>query len=229
VASYDEIKNHQNELIRKALTGSAFVAPFAADPITSLTTYHPAVTGPPAVPAFIDLTELPDDWDDLGYLTDDGISTDNEVTTSDTSAWQSVEPVRSDTTSDVDTITVVAEETKLLTIGLYTGALISPTSLAANTAELGIAKPARPSARYWRVLTLAVDGEGDDEFFMGRFFPRVKVTSRTAQSYAKGDDPVTWGVTLTAYPDSALGYSAKWLFGGNGWKAKAAAMGFTIA
>jgi hypothetical protein len=228
VATYDETKQHDNTLIRKALSGSLFVAPFDADPITTLTTYTAAVTGPPAVPEKIELTTLPTDWEDLGYLTDDGVGMDNEVSTSDTTSWQSTQPTRSDITTDTDTITVVAQETKLLTVGLYTGAVISPTALATNTKELAVAKPARPSSRYWRGLAVAVDGEGDEEFFIARFYPRLKVTGRNAQTFNKSDDPITWGVTLTSYVDDDLGYSCKYLFGGKGWKAKAEAMGFTV-
>ena len=220
MATFDELKNHNNDLIRKALSGSLFLAPDDADPIVTLTTW---TAGSPGT---LDLTELPDDWDDVGYLTDDGVSHDNEVTTSDTTAWQSIQPVRSDVTQDTDTITVVAEETKLLTLGLFTGATIS-TTLAANTGELQIAKPARPSTRYFRALSLAVDGEGANEFWLARFYPKIKVTSRNAQAFAKGDDPITWGVTATSFVDDSLGYSMKWLFGGPGWKAAAVAMGFT--
>lgn len=219
--TFDAMKSQNNDLIRKALSGSLFLAPYEADPIAALTLW---TAGSPGV---LNLNLLPDDWDDAGYLTDDGVSHDNEVTTSDTTAWQSTAPVRSDVTADTDTITAVMEETKLLTIGLYTGATIS-TTLTANTGELSIAKPARPTTKYYRAMSLAVDGEGDSEFFLARFYPKVKVTSRNAQSFAKGDDPISWGVTLTSFVDDDLGYSMKWLFGGTGWKAAAVAMGFSV-
>lgn len=223
MATYDSLKQQDTSLIRKALGGSFFIAPEDADPITNLTSY---TAGPPIV---IDLTTLPADWEDLGYTTDDGIGFENETSQSDVSSWQSITPTRSDILTDTDSITVVAQETKLLTIGLYTGAIIAPTALAANTFELGVAKPERPSARFYRGLALAVDGEGDDEFFIGRYYPRLKVTGKVGQKYGKGDDPISYGVTLTAFYDTTAGFSCKYLFGGLGWKDKAAAMGFTVA
>lgn len=225
--SYDSIKEHDNSLIRKALGGSFFLAPESADPIAALTTYTAPVTGPPAVPAKIDLTALPTNWADLGLLTDDGVGFENEVSQSDVSAWQSYNPVRTDITSDIDTVTVVAEETKLQTLALFTGANILASAPAANTGELSIAKPERPSARFYRGLALAVDGEGDDEWFIARFYPRLKVTGKNGQRYGKGDDPISYGVTMTAFTDATLGYSCRYLYGGSGWKAALAKMGFS--
>lgn len=222
MATYDELKQQDTSLIRKALGGSFFIAPDDADPIVTLTTY---TAGPPVV---VDLTELPDDWEDLGYTTDDGIGFENETSQSDVSSWQSITPTRSDILTDTDSITVVAQETKLLTIGLYTGAIISPTGLTALSGELQVAKPERPSARFYRGLALAVDGEGDDEFFIGRYYPRLKVTGKVGQKFGKGDDPISYGVTLTAFFDSTAGFSCKYLFGGTGWREKATAMGFTF-
>lgn len=228
MANYDDIKEHDSSLIRKALGGSLFIADEDADPIVSLTTWVAAVTGPPAIPAHAELNALPTGYADLGYLTDDGIGFENETSQSDTTSWQSTAPTRSDITTDTDTITVVAQETKLTTLGLFTGAVLTATQLATNTGELQIEKPERPSARFYRALALAVDGSGDDEFLIARFYPRVKVTGKTGQKFGKGDDPISYGVTLTSYTDATLGYSCKYLFGGAGWRSKAAAMGFTF-
>lgn len=223
MASYDDIKEHDGSLIRKALGGSFFLADDDAEPILTLTTY---TAGPPVV---IDLTPFPTGYTDLGYLTDDGVGFENETSQSDTTSWQSTAPTRSDIVTDTDTITVVAQETKLQTLALFTGAVLTGAELDANSGELQIEKPERPSAKFYRGLALAVDGEGDDEFFIGRFYPRIKVTAKTGQRFGKGDDPISYGVTLTSYVDATLGYSCKYLFGGTGWKAKAAAMGFTLA
>jgi hypothetical protein len=228
VPSYDSIRNKQAELIRKALDGSVFVSDLDSDPIDELTTYHTAVTGPPAVPAFVDLTPLPVGWDDLGWLTNDGASFSRDVGQSEVTSWGSVSPTRTDITSDTTTLTVTAQETKLLTIGLATGADLSAASLTAQTAELSVAKPVRPKSRHYRALSLAVDQTEDGEIFIGRFLPRAKVSNYAEQSFGGGDDPVTWGVTLTGEEDSELGYSERWLFGGDGWKALVTKMGFTF-
>lgn len=229
MATYDSMKLQDSSNIRKSLGGAFFLADGAADAITTLTTYTAAVTGPPIVPEKIELTTLPSGYEDIGYTTDDGFGFENDTSQSDVSSFQSTQPTRSDILTDTDTLTVVAQETKMLTIGLYTGADLSAVTLATANPELAIAKPDRPSARYWRGLVVAVDGEGDNEFFIARFYPKLKVTGKVGQKYGKGDDPISYGVTFTAFTDSTLGYSCKYLFGGLGWKARATAMGFTLA
>lgn len=221
MANYEALKNKQTELIRKALDGSVFIAPVTADAIASLTTY---TAGPPVV---IDLTPLPTDYDDLGWLTSDGAQFSREVANSEVTSWGSVTPTRTDITSDTTTMTVTAQETKLLTIGVATGADLAGITPAANTGEVSIAKPSRPKSKHYRVLSLAVD-EGDaGEIYIARFLPRAKVTSYSDQAFGGGDDPIVWGATFTGEEDSTLGYSERWIFGGPGWNALLTEMGFT--
>lgn len=227
MAAYDDMISQNQDLIRKTLGGAAFLGPDTVDPITTFTTHTPAVTGPPAVAEKIELTELPEGMLDVGYLTDDGIGFETETSTSDITSWQSTAPTRQDIVSQIDSITMVMQETKLITLELSTGAIILPGSLAANTKELSIERPERPSSRYWRMLAVGVDGEGEDEIFVGRYYPRVKVTGTTGQKYGKGDEALGYGITLSAYVDTTLGYSMRYLFGGRGWKKRAVAMGFS--
>lgn len=221
MADYEALKNKQTELIRKALDGSVFVADVLADAIASLTTH---TAGSPAV---IDLTPLPTDYDDLGWLTSDGAQFSRDVSASEVTSWGSVSPTRTDITSDTTTMSVTAQETKLLTIGLATGADLSGITPAANTGEVSIAKPSRPKSRHYRVLSLAVDQGDAGEIYIARFLPRAKVTSYAEQSFGGGDDPIVWGVTFTGEEDSDLGYSERWIFGGAGWNALLDDMGFT--
>ena len=221
MADYEALKNKQTELIRKALDGSVFVADVTAAAITNLTTY---TAGPPAV---IDLTPLPTDYDDLGWLTNDGAQFSRDVSASEVTSWGSVTPTRTDVTSDSTTMTVTAQETKLLTIGMATGADLSGITPAVNTGEVSIAKPARPKSKHYRVLSLAVDQGDAGEIYIARFLPRAKVTGYSEQSFGGGDDPITWGVTMTGEEDSTLGYSERWIFGGPGWNALLVPMGFT--
>lgn len=221
MAGFDTLKNKQAELIRKALDGSVFLADMASDPIAALTTY---TAGPPPV---IDLTPLPTGYDDLGYLNPDGAQFSRDVSSSEVTSWGSVTPTRTDVTSDSSSLTVVAQETKLLTIGLATGADLANITPAAQTGEVSIAKPSRPKSKHYRVLSVAVDeGEGG-EIYIARFLPRAKVSSYAEQSFGAGDDPITWGVTMIGEEDSDLGYSERWIFGGAGWNALLTEMGFT--
>lgn len=318
--SYDALKNKQNELIRKALDGSVFLADVAADAISDLTVYNATATsavltaptdavdivtggdlvlavdganvttallaadtpagaatkidtalgavGNAAIvggklevtatstgtastisvvsgtgtvlanlgltvglsatgaPAGIDLAPLPNLWDDLGFLTNDGAQFARDVSQSEVTSWGSVTPTRTDVITDTSTLTVAAQETKLLTIGLATGADLSGIVPTLNTGEVSIAKPSRPKSRHYRALSLAVDEGDGGEIYVARFLPRAKVSSYAEQSFGGGDDPVIWGVTFTGETDSDLGYSERWIFGGAGWLALLDDMGF---
>lgn len=218
--SYDTLKNKQQELIRKALDGSVFIADATAPAITTLTTY---TAGPPVT---IDLTTLPAGYDDLGLLTSDGMQFSRDVSTSEITSFGAVTPSRTDVTADTTTLTVVAQETKLLTIGLATGADLANITPDAQTGEVRIAKPVRPKSKHYRALSLAID-EGDaGEIYVARFLPNAKVTSYAEQSFSNGDSAIPWGVTLTGEVDDVLGFSEQWLFGGPGWQALLTEMGF---
>jgi hypothetical protein len=221
VPNYDTLKNKQTELIRKSLDGSVFIADIAETAITALTT---SVAGPPVV---ISLAALPTGYDDLGWLTSDGAQFSRDVSSSDVTSWGSVTPTRTDVTSDSTSLTVTAQETKLLTIGLATGADLTGITPDATTGEVSIAKPSRPKSKHYRVLSLAVDQADAGEIYIARFLPRAKVSGYAEQTFGGGDDPVTWGVTFAGEEDSALGYSERWIFGGAGWQALLADMGFT--
>lgn len=222
--SYEALKNKQNELIRKSLDGSVFINAdlSAASAITTLTTA--SGTDPDVV---IELAELPEGWDDLGWLTGDGAQYARDVSTSEVTSFGSVTPTRTDITADTTTLTVTAQETKLLTIGMATGADLSNIVPDAETGEVRIAKPSRPKSKHYRTLGVFVDENEHGEIYIARFLPRAKVTSYAEQNFGSGDDPVTWGVTMTGEVDSELGYSEQWIFGGAGWSATLEAMGFS--
>lgn len=216
---YDELKQKKRHLIRKALDGSCFVAPIKAPLVESLTD-----------PADKLLKALPEGYEDLGEVTGDGFAFAREVETSDLTAHGATEPVRSDIISDSSTLTVAAMETKLLTIGLYTGADTTNLLATHDTGELVVDKPSRPRGKYYRVLKLSVDLGDDGEIYIARFMPRAKVTNFDEQNFSsEGDNGITYPVTLTAFTDSTVGFSERWLFGGPGWFALLADMGITQA
>lgn len=221
-SKYDVLKKKQTELIRKALDGSAFIASIDAPALTTLTDAADSLlkplptTGTPKLP-----------WGDLGWLSADGAQFARDVSSSDITSWGSVSPTRSDVTADSSTMTVACQETNIRTIGLSTGADLSATVLTAGSGELAISKPSRPSSRFYRVLSLAVDQGDAGEIYIARYMPRAKVSSFSEQAFGGGDDPIMWGVTFTGFEDSTVGFSEQWIFGGPGWKALAVKMGFS--
>ena len=214
--SYDDMQQRNAALVMKALQGSVFIAPFSAAAITSLTESDKM------------LTTLPAGHEDVGWTSDDGAQFSRSVDTSDITAWGSVEPVRSDVTSDVTTLQISCLETRRVTIGLYTGADMSTVTPDPDTGEVQIEKPARPGFQYYRALALAVDLTDDGELYVARYLPRARVTDYDDQSFQSSDDsPITYPVTMTGYEDPVLGYSEKYFYGGPGWAARLAAMGFS--
>ena len=218
--SYNALKNKQNELIRKALQGSLFIASIDAAVPSSLTdTVDSKLTALPTGGS------MP--WDDAGWLSGDGLQFSRESSTSDVTSWGSVTPTRSDVVTDTSTLTVVCQETKLTTIGLATGFDLGSVTPNATSGEIVLTKPSRPSSKAYRALALAVDEGDGGEIYIGRLLARAKVTGFSDQALGGGDDPISWGVTLTGEEDSTLGFSERWFFGGPGWKALLAKMGFT--
>lgn len=218
----DALQNLQQDLIRKSLNGSVFIASTDADTIDEDTLFDTA-TGDLAAAG------LPtSDWTDLGYTTDAGAQFARSVTESNVSSWQSVTPTRSDTTADTTTLQLACQETKLATIGLYSGADQAAIKTTAPNGVVRIDKAAAPVARYYRVLSIAVDEQDDGEIVIARYLPNAKVTAFDNQNFTKGDDPVLWSVTFTGFVDDALGFTESFMFGGAGWKARVVAMGFTL-
>lgn len=212
------IQNKKNQLIRKSLEGSVFLADYASDAITTLTNGTSA-----------DLVALPTGWDDLGLLSDDGVQFSRSVDTSNVTSWGFAEPTRSDITKDTTSGKIMCQETKLSTIGLYLG--VDTTSLTATTTsgEFSIESPDIPPPIFYRLLTLSVDlGEGG-EIYIARFIPRAQVTAFDDQKQGKSDDPIGYGVTFTPTVDSVLGYAQKHIWAGPGWKALLSDMGITSA
>jgi hypothetical protein len=215
MASWESLKNKQNELIRKALEGSVFVAPSTSAAITTLTGSDSS------------LTALPAGYEDVGWTSDDGASFGRNVDTSDVTSWGSVEPTRTDIVKDTTTLKFGCQETKLLTIGLYTGADMSAVTADPTSGEVSIEKPDRPRQTFYRAFTVGVDLSDAGEIYVARFLPRASVTDYDDQAFkSSGDDPTMWAVTMTGHMDSTLGYSERYLFGGAGWKALLTDMGF---
>lgn len=217
--NYAGLADKKNELIRRARDGSVFIAPRSATAVTALTTG--------ATPT---LSALPAGWEDLGWTTTDGVTFGRETESSQIRSFGSTEPTREDITNDTITMSVTAQETKLLTIGLSTGIDVSALEAAATTGELSISKPNLPNPRYYRVLGLFVDESSDGEIYLARDMPNARITEFGETVYTSdGDDAVQYALTFTGFSDSTLGYSHRWVFAGAGWLALLDQMGIDQA
>lgn len=216
------IASKQDQLIRKGLDGSFFLAPYSADAITAITVDS---TGDPGTPT---LKALPAGYTDLGLLTSDGAVFSNDTSTADTTSWGRIEPSRRDITSDVDSVHVVAQETKLVTLAAFVNVAAASITPNGTTGEVKISKPSSPTVVYYRGFGIAVDNPGgSEEIYIARFYPRISLSGKGDQSYDSGDDPMTWDTTWTGFTDSVLGTSLTYFFGGPGWQALLTDMGFS--
>lgn len=214
MATYAQVSKLDQTLVRKALTGSLFIAPYSANVLTASTLF---VTGGALA------TSLPTGYADGGTMTDDGLRFSRSTDLDQVTGWQFLEPVRTDLSSDTETAQVDFLETNRQTIELYTG--IDTTALTLTNGALTIDKPTLPQARYLRLLCLAVDNYNGKEFYVARHYPRVRVTGWADQAFAKAG-ALQWGVTLTAYTDPAIGASKRDFIGGPAFADLKTAMGF---
>jgi hypothetical protein len=216
--TYDELKSLQNDLIRKALEGSVFLAPYAAAAPTALTSGANAA-----------LVQLPTDYEDVGWCDKGtGATWSRSVDTSDVTSWGSVEPTRRDITKETKGIKFIAQETKRKTIELYEGVDLSSVTPTATTGEITFDSPDRPQQRYFRVFGLFQDGVGVDTIYVAKLLPMAVVTDTGEQKWADGDDPVGYEVSLTAMKDPVLKTAVRHFFGGPGWRSRLADMGFPV-
>ncbi|GAA2812785.1 hypothetical protein [Saccharopolyspora taberi] len=215
--AYEEIANRQAELIRKALAGSVFVAPYGAPLPERLTSGRDAA-----------LVPLPQGYGDLGWINkDDGVNWARETEVSEVTSWGAWEPTRRDIQSDVTEMTVVAQETNIKTLGMYNNTDLSRVRAHPETGEVSFATAVRPATQYWRVFAVFADGAGDDTIYVGRLLPRAMVSEVGEQVWTDGeDDAVSYEMTLTATRDSEAGFSIRHFFGGPGWRKLLSKMGF---
>jgi len=218
MTSYVDWEERTSSLIRKSLRGSAFIAPYATANLAALTTGSNA-----------SLVTLPTGYQDLGWVTKDGMGFGRETENSEVTSFGSSTPTRTDQTSDVLQMTVTAQETKLLTLGLYIGVNTANVTAAATTSEVRIAKPGVALNYHYRLLALFVDENEAGEIYMARYFPYAKVIERGEQNMSDGDDPVTYALTFRGEPDPTTGIDGEWIYGGPGWKSMITAMGITQA
>ncbi|GJF06601.1 phage tail tube protein [Pseudonocardia sp. D17] len=212
---FSTLQQRQQQLIRKALNGGIWIAASSAAAPTSLT------TGAGSDPA-----SLPAGYSDVGYITkDDGASWSRNMDTSDTTSWGAFEPTRRDITSDVTDLKFTMQETKKTSLELYYGVDLSGVTPDATTGEVSFNQATSNVTIYRRFFAIMADGVGADAVYIGRFCPRMSITTVDDQAWTDGTE-LQYPVTGTAFVDPTLGYSVRHFFGGPGWKAQLEAAGF---
>lgn len=218
--TWADVDTADESLVRKALRGGVLLAPMSATIPSSITVSD---GGTPPKPVLNVLTG----YTSLGKLGDSGAVISHNISTSDINAWGDLEPVRRDITADVTSLKLTALETNVHTLTAYFGTDASAVDPDATTGEVEIVKPSSPTATYYRLLVLGIDGDDTDFSFIAWDLPRCNLTSRGDMSFMSGDTGIFYDMEFTAFKDAGAGYSARFLAGGTQWKSLLSAMGWS--
>ena len=216
MADYTSIAHRQAALIRKALQGSVFVAPYTSAAITAITTGSAA-----------GILTLPAGYTDVGMVDKKNAPTwASKVTNQTVMAWGDVYAARRDITAVDGSLKFTMLETNKTSLQLYLGQDLSTTPVDNVTKELVVNQSARPQPIPYRVLGIFQDGSGTNAVYIGRFYPRAFVTDIGDQKWDDDADALVYDVTITPENDSVLGTPVIHYFGGPGWQSMLAQTGF---
>lgn len=216
--TFAALSQRDSDLIRKSLDAIVFIAPIATVPPTALTAGAESA-----------LQALPDGYEDVGWMdASNAVNLATGVTASPVDSFGSLYPTRSDITKMNQTIVLTAQETKAVTMGLYSQVDMSAVTADPTTGEIAYSDPVRPSTIFYRLFILWTDLSGTDTIYGGISFPRVSVTALADMKMDPGTNAMARGMTFTSYPDATLGHARRNYLGGPGIKARAAAMGFSV-
>lgn len=218
MATLEDLDQKQTELIRKVQAAAVFyAAPNVAIPATF-------TTGTSA-----DLTALPVGWTDIGLVTkDDAYTWSRSVDMAETRSHGYLDPTRRDITGNVSSLAFTAQETKLKTLEVYHNIDLTGVTAAATTGEFTFNDPLQAATRYHRLIAIGRDGVGTSAIYIIRVMPRAMLSEPGEQTWSD-ENELVYPMTMTATPDSALGYSIRYVFAGPGWKALLTQMGISTA
>jgi hypothetical protein len=160
-----------SDKVRVAVTGAVYVAP----------------TGSQG-PSYAD-DSLTNDWDDLGYVSADGITENIDRATTQIRSWQDGSLVREITSEGTYSVSLTFIETNQDVLQLYYGTAL--TSGAANI------DPRETGGRKMFVIDV-IDGINIERTYI----PNGEVTSIGERTLASGE-AIGYEVTITAYADAS--------------------------
>jgi hypothetical protein len=133
-------------------------------------------------------------YNDLGFVSEDGVTETRDRSSDTIKAWQNAATVRTVVTDATLTYALTLIETKRETVELYYGTEVTATE---DEGELTIV-PANTGGRK-RFIIDVIDG---DEVIR-TYVPAGEVTEVGDKVYASGE-PVGYEITITAYPDASI-------------------------
>lgn len=167
--------------VRAAVSGAVSVAPVATTPPTSSS------------------AALPVGFVDLGYVSDAGVTESRPRSTNEIRAWQGGALVREMITSGSLTFHFVLIETKVETVKLFYGTVITQTAPEGTF----VIVPTSTGGRQSFVIDV-IDGIE----LIRTYIPQGEITEVGDMVFVNSD-PIGYDCTVTAYPDATLGANAK--------------------
>lgn len=155
-----------------------------------------------AAPTAIDST-LNVAFNDVGYISEDGVVESNATTVERKRAWQKAAPVRTLVTEGETTFTFTMLQTNSETLSVYYG--LEPEDIDGATGSFVTSGATEKPHRSW-VLDF-IDG---DELIR-KYIPDGQVTETGDISYVSSD-VIAYEVTLVAYDNATLGGSVRHFF-----------------
>lgn len=198
----------RTQYIRKQLVQAVFAADYSA---AAITTPFTALDGT--------LATIPAAYVPVGYTTDDGLTFTSDLSMTDVTSSQSVEPTRTDVESDVLSVQYTPQETNASTVAMYEGL---PLSGSGALPAVGTAwtwdRDSTPNNPFRRLLFIGLDyGDDGKEIYVVKFMPRARLTSKDDEQWARSET-TNRPVTFTAYRDATYGTSCRNWVDGPGWR-----------
>lgn len=146
---------------------------------------------------------LPDSHKDMGFVTTDGTTETDALTSEGTTMLQTLEEVRSDLTGRVQTISVAFGESNAWTNALAHGLPVSEWADDPNTPWI-FDDGALSEWPYYRIFLIGQDGVGASARYKVEYAYRAKVTAKTDRVKNR-TAPETLGFTFGLYKDPIVG------------------------
>lgn len=206
-------ENENPALVRKVLNWVGFVAPMGVDLPEQLTDSGG------------ELVEIPSGWKSIGLVTPDGMTFGRDTEKDDIPALGHASPVRSDITGVERTVSFTSLEfgrKELLEI-LYGQTLegVEPE----EGGEIIFDEVDLPIGLERRLLFIGGDGAGDEAWYIGRAFPRVKLADAGEQQWQQ-EGAIEQEFTFDVFNDAELGTPVRHYIGGPGANKHVEALGF---
>lgn len=203
--------------VRKGLNVVVFMAPTTVDLPESLTEGNGQ------------LKELPASWLPVGLMTKDGFTVSADASVEEVEALGYVEAVRTDLVKAPKKIKFsVLEPYRKFVQQLVYGIDLSEVKADKTTGEIIFDEAPLPILSEYRLLGIMADGPADDEWLVGRGFPRVKLSAIPEEAW-KPSDPVQFDLELDVFSDEVLGTPCRHYLGGTGAGRHLDAIGFERA